>query len=117
MNYSEALKFVPANLKYSGHKPELNSANSYIVPSNFMPGGCNLHVFFSSVLYYYYNVLLIYVRFSYAQQFKYPYAELIVSRQNFHVIIHQYALAYFEPIAKILYVLPFHYLKHLYASA
>src|SRR4051794_21353150 len=112
MNYSEALKFVPANLKYSGCEPKLDSANSYIVPSNFVSGERNLHAFFSSILYHYYNVLLIYVWFSYAQQFEYPYAELIVSRQNFHVIIHQYALVYFEPIAKTLYVLLFHYLKH-----
>src|SRR2546423_14969063 len=116
MNYSEALKFVSANLKYSGHEPELNFANFYIVPSNFTPGKRNLHAFFFSVLYHYYNVLLIYVRFSYAQQFEYSYAELIVGRQNFHVTIHHYALAYFEPIANTLYVLPFHYLKHLYAS-
>src|SRR3954470_21245193 len=102
MNYSEALKFVPANLKYSGHEPELDSANSYIVPSNFVPGERNLHAFFSSVLYHYYNVLLIYVQFSYAQQFEYPYAELIVSRQNFHVIIHQYAPFYLELIANFL---------------
>ena len=116
MGYSEAPKFVPANLKYSGHESELDSANSYIVPSNFAPGERNLYAFFSSVLYHYYSVLLIYVRFSYAQQFKYPYAELIVSRQNFHVTICQYALAYFEPIANTLYMLPFHYLKHPYAS-
>src|SRR5436305_2164063 len=102
MNYSEALKFVLANLKYSGHKPELNFANSYIVPSNFAPGKRNLHAFFFSVLYHYYNVLLIYVRFSYAQQFEYPYAELIVSRQNFHVIIYQYAPFYLELIANFL---------------
>src|SRR3954447_14603912 len=116
MGYSEALKFVPANLKYSDHEPELDFANSYIVPSNFAPGECNLHAFFSSVLYHYYSVLLIYVQFFYAQQFEYSYAELIVSRQNFHVTICQYALAYFEPIANTLYMLPFHYLKHLYAS-
>src|SRR5215213_416382 len=102
MNYSEALKFVPANLKYSGREPELDSANSYIVPSNFAPSEHNLHAFFSSVLYHYYNVLLIYVRFSYAQQFEYPYAELIVGRQNFHVIIHQYAPFYLELIANFL---------------
>ena len=81
-------KFVVANLKYSGREPELNSVNSYIVLSNFTPSERNLHAFFFSVLYHYYNVLLIYVRFSYAQQFEYPYAELIVSRQNFHVIFH-----------------------------
>ena len=109
-------KFVVANLKYSGREPELDSANSYIVPSNFAPGECNLHAFFSSVLYHYYSVLLIYVRFSYAQQFEYPYAELIVSRQNFHVTIRQYALAYFEPIANTLYMPPFRYLKHPYTS-
>src|SRR5437764_6938527 len=109
-------KFVVANLKYSGCEPELDSANSYIVPSNFAPSECNLHAFFSSVLYYYYSVLLIYVRFFYAQQFEYPYAELIVSRQNFHVTICQCTLAYFEPIANTLYVLPFHYLKHPYVS-
>src|SRR5436189_5720687 len=114
MDYSEALKFVPVNLKYSGCELKLDFANSYIVPSNFAPGERNLHAFFSSVLYHYYNILLIYVRFSYVQQFEYPYAELIVRRQNFHVTIHQYALAYFEPIAKTFYVLPFHYLKHLY---
>src|SRR5688572_9553483 len=99
MDYSEAPKFVPANLKYSGHEPELDSANSYIIPSNFAPGECNLHAFFSSVLYHYYSAPLIYVRFSYAQRFEYPYAELIVGRQNFHVTIRQYVLAYFEPIA------------------
>src|SRR4051812_26942321 len=102
MNYSEALKFVLAKLKYSGHELELNSANSYIVLFNFVLGERNLHAFFSSVLYYYYNVLLIYVQFSYAQQFEYPYAELIVSRQNFHVIIHQYAPFYLELIANFL---------------
>src|SRR5947199_2748275 len=96
------LKFVVANLKYSGYEPELNSANFYIVPSNFVPGEHNLHTFFSSILYHYYSVLLIYVRFSYAQQFEYPYAELIVRRQNFHVIIHQYAPFYFELIANFL---------------
>ena len=116
MGYSIILKFVVANLKYSGHEPELNSVNSYIIPSNFAPGKRNLHAFFSSILYHYYSVLLIYVRFSYAQQFEYPYAELIVSRQNFYITIHQYALAYFEPIANILYVFPFHYLKHPYTS-
>ena len=116
MGYFIMPKFVVANLKYSGREPELASANSYIIPSNFASDECNLHVFFSSILYHYYSVLLIYVRFSYAQQFEYSYAELIVSRQNFHVTIHQYALAYFEPIANTLYVLPFHYLKHLYAS-
>src|SRR3954451_17340766 len=110
-------KFVVANLKYSGREPELNSVNSYIVLSNFVFGEHNSHVFFSSVLYHYYSVLLIYVRFFYAQQFEYPYAKLIVSRQNFYVTIYQYALVYFEPIAKTLYVLLFHYLKHLYASA
>src|ERR1044072_8965499 len=99
MDYSEALKFVPANLKYSGHEPELDSANSYIVPSNFAPGERNLHAFFSSVLYHYYSVLLIYVQFSYVQRFEYPYTELIVRRQNFHVTICQYVFAYFEPIA------------------
>ena len=109
-------KFVPTNLKYSDHEPELDFANSYIVPSNFVPDKRNLYAFFSNVLYHYYSVLLIYVHFSYAQQFEYPYTELIVSRQNFHVTIRQYALAYFEPIANTLYVLPFHYLKHLYAS-
>src|SRR6266542_3373299 len=110
------LKFVVANLKYSGREPELDSANSYIVPFNFTPGKRNLYAFFSSVLYHYYSVLLIYVRVFYAQQFEYPYAELIVGRQNFHITIHQYALVYFKPIANTLYVLPFHYLKHLYAS-
>ena len=110
-------KFVVANLKYSGREPELDSANSYIVPFNFASGERNLHASFSSVLYHYYSVLLIYVQFSYAQQFEYPYAELIVSRQNFHVTICQYALAYFEPIANTPYVLPFHYLRQLYASA
>src|SRR6266540_4035652 len=109
-------KFVVANLKYSGREPELDSANSYIIPSNFAPGKCNLHAFFSSVLYHYYSILLIYVRFFYAQQFEYSYAELIVSRQNFHITICQYALAYFELIANTLYVLLFHYLKHPYAS-
>src|SRR3954469_5639332 len=117
MNYSEALKFVPANLKYSGCEFKLDFVNFYIVPFNFTPSERNLHAFFFSVLYHYYNVLLIYVQFSYAQQFEYLYAELIVSRQNFYVIIHQYAFAYFEPIAKTLYVLLFYYLKHLYASA
>ena len=102
MDYSEALKFVSANLKYSGCELKLDSANSYIVPSNFALGERNLHAFFSSVLYYYYSVLLIYVRFFYAQQFEYPYAELIVSRQNFHVIIHQYAPFYLELIANFL---------------
>src|SRR6266498_2819746 len=97
-------KFVVANLKYSGREPELDSANPYIVPSNFVPGERNLYAFFSSVLYHYYSVLLIYVRFSYAQQSEYPYIELIVGRQNFHVTIHQYALAYFELIANTLYV-------------
>src|SRR6266498_4363321 len=97
--------FVVANLKYSGREPELDSANSYIVPSNFTPGECNLHAFFSSVLYHYYSVLLIYMRFFYAQQFEYSYTELIIGRQNFHVTICQYTLAYFEPIANILYVL------------
>src|SRR6266487_2137790 len=106
MDYSEVPKFVSANLKYSGHEPELDSANSYIVPSNFAPSECNLHAFFSSVLYHYYSVLLIYVRFSYTQRFEYPYAELIVGRQNFYVTICQYALAYFELIANTLYVLP-----------
>src|ERR1044071_8836504 len=109
-------KFVSANLKYSDHEPEFDFANSYIIPFNFVPGGRNLYAFFSNVLYHYYSILLIYVHFSYAQQFKYPYAELIVGRQNFHVTIRQYALAYFEPIANTLYVLPFHYLKHLYGS-
>src|SRR6266480_1134296 len=102
MDYSEAPKFVSANLKYSGHGPELDSANSYIVPSNFAPGKRNPHAFFSSVLYHYYSVLLIYVRFSYAQQFEYPYAELIVGRQNFYVIIYQYAPFYLELIANFL---------------
>ena len=109
-------KFVVANLKYSGREPELDSANSYIVSSNFAPGERNLHASFSSILYHYYSVLLIYVRFSYAQQFEYPYAKLIVSRQNFHITIYQYTFAYFEPIANTLYVLLFHYLKHSYAS-
>src|ERR1044072_3565452 len=99
MDYSEAPKFVPANLKYSGREPVLDSANSYIVPSNFVPGEHNLHAFFSSVPYHYYSVLLIYVRFSYAQQFEYSYAELIAVRQNFHVTMRQYALVYFRPIA------------------
>src|SRR3954453_12299846 len=102
MNYSEALKFISANLKYSGRELELNSANSYIIPFNFAHSKRNLYAFFSSVLYYYYNVLLIYVRFSYAQQFEYPYAKLIVSRQNFHVIIYQYAPFYLELIANFL---------------
>ncbi len=109
-------KFVIANLKYSDREPELDSANSYIIPFNFVPGKCNLHAFFSSVLYHYYSVLLIYVQFFYAQQFEYSYAELIVGRQNFHVTICQYALTYFEPIANTLYVLPFYYLKYPYAS-
>src|SRR4051794_723224 len=117
MSYSKAAKFVPANLKYSYHKPELDFANSYIVPFNFVPGEHNLHAFFSSILYHYYSIPLTYVQFSYAQQFEYPYAELIVGRQNFYVTIHQYALAYFEPIANTLYVLSFHYLKHSYTSA
>src|SRR3954452_17037999 len=95
-------KFVVANLKYSGCEPKLDSANFYIVPSNFVLGERNLHVFFFSILYYYYSVLLIYVRFSYAQQFEYPYAKLIVSRQNFHVIIYQYAPFYLELIANFL---------------
>src|SRR6266542_4077213 len=116
MSYSIMPKFVVANLKYSGCESELDSANSYIISSNFTLSECNLYAFFSSVLYHYYSVMLIYVRFSYAQQFEYPYAELIVGRQNFHITIHQYALAYFEPIANTLYVLPFHYLKHPYAS-
>src|SRR6266498_3127748 len=116
MGYSVMPKFVVANLKYSGREPELDSANSYIIPSNFTSGKCNLHAFFSSVLYHYYSVLLIYMRFFYAQQFEYPYAKLIVSRQNFHVTICQYAFAYFEPIANTLYMLLFHYLKHLYKS-
>ncbi len=110
-------KFVVTNLKYSGHESELDSANSYIIPSNFVPGKRNLHAFFSSVLYHYYNVLLIYVQFSYAYQFEYPYAELIAGRQNFHVTIRQYALAYFELITNTLYMLLFYYLKHLYTSA
>src|SRR3954447_11181676 len=92
-------KFVVANLKYSGREPELDSANSYIIPSNFTSGKRNSHAFFSSVLYHYYSVLLIYVRFSYAQQFEYPYTKLIVSRQNFYVIIYQYAPFYLELIA------------------
>src|SRR5256885_11563534 len=95
-------KFVVANLKYSGHEPELSSANSYIIPSNFALGECNSHAFFFSVLYYYYSILLIYVRFFYAQQFEYSYAELIVRRQNFHIIIHQYAPFYLELIANFL---------------
>src|SRR3954452_684976 len=99
MSYSEAPKFVPANLKYSDHVPEFDFANSYIVPSIFAPGERNLHAFVSSVLYHYYSVLLTYVQFFYAQQFEYPYAELIVRRQNFYVTICQYVLAYFEPIA------------------
>ncbi len=110
-------KFVIANLKYSGHEPELDFTNSYIILSNFMPDERNLHAFFFSILYHYYSILLIYVRFSYAQQFEYSYVELIARRQNFHITICQYALAYFELIANTLYVLPFHYLKHLYAFA
>ena len=77
MGYSEVPKFVPVNLKYSGREPKPDSVNSYIVPSNFTPDEHNLHAFFSSVLYHYYSVLLIYVQFSYAQQFEYPYTELI----------------------------------------
>ena len=95
-------KFVVANLKYSGCELKLDSVNFYIVPSNFMSGERNSHIFFFSVLYYYYSVLLIYVWLSYTQQFEYPYAELIVSRQNFHVIIHQYAPFYLELIANFL---------------
>src|SRR2546423_10412671 len=102
MDYSKAPKFVVANLKYSGHEPKLNSANSYIIPSNFAPGEYNSHTFFFSILYYYYSVMLIYVRFFYAQQFEYPYVKLIVRRQNFHVIIHQYAPFYLELIANFL---------------
>src|SRR6266540_2131859 len=109
-------KFVVANLKYSDREPKLDSTNSYIVPFNFAPGECNLHAFFSSVLYHYYSVQLIYMQFFYAQQFEYPYTKLIISRQNFHVTICQYALAYFEPIANTLYMLLFHYLKHSYTS-
>ena|SRR2546423_819865 len=95
-------KFVVANLKYSGRELKLDSANSYIIPSNFASGECNLHAFFSNILYYYYSVLLIYVQFSYAQQFEYPYAKLIVKRQNFYVIIYQYASFYLELIANFL---------------
>src|SRR4051794_9077804 len=109
MGYSIMSKFVVANLKYSGRELELDSVNTYIVPFNFAPSEHNLHAFFSSVLYHHYSVLLIYVQFSYSQQFEYLYAKLIVDRQNFYVIIHQYALTYFELIANTLYMLSFHY--------
>ena len=78
MDYSEAPKFVPANLKYSDHEPELDSANSYIVPSNFAPGERNLHAFSSIFHHHYYSIQLFCEHFFYIQQFEYPYAELII---------------------------------------